>query len=67
MVDPLVLFVLVACLAVAVILLMGIAGFGRGGADAGKRSNKYMRWRIYAQAFAVVVILLFVLARGSGG
>ncbi len=65
--DPFFLLVLVACLAVAVILLIGIAGFGRPGEEAAKRSNKYMRWRIYAQALAVVVILLFVLVRRSGG
>ncbi len=65
--DPLFLLVLVACLAVAVILLMGIAGFGRGGEDASKRSNKFMRWRIYAQALAIVLILVFVFFRRMGG
>lgn len=65
--DPLFLLVLVACLAVAVILLMGIAGFGREGADASRKSNKLMRWRIYAQAFAIVLILVFVFFRRMGG
>ncbi len=65
--DPLFLLVLVACLGVAVILLMGIAGFGREGEDASKRSNRFMRWRIYAQAVAIVLILVFVFFRRMGG
>lgn len=65
--DPLFLLVVIACLAVAAILLIGIAGFGRGGAEASKRSNKYMRWRIYAQAVAIVLILVFVFFRRMGG
>ena len=46
---------------------MGISGFGKPGPDAAHRSNKYMRWRIYAQAVAIVLILLFVFFRRSGG
>lgn len=65
--DPLFLLVLIACLAVAVILLMGIAGFGKAGADNAKRSNKLMRWRIYGQALAIVAILIFVFFRRAGG
>ena len=65
--DPLFLLVLIACLAVAVILLLGISNFGKAGEDAAKRSNKYMRWRIYAQAGAVVLILVFVFFRRMGG
>ena len=65
--DPLFLLVLAVCLAVAAILILGISGFGKPGPDAAKRSNKYMRWRIYAQAIAVVVILIFVFFRRMGG
>ena len=65
--DPLFLFVLIACLGVAVILLLGISNFGKPGPEAAKRSNKYMRWRIYAQAGAVVLILIFVFFRRMGG
>ncbi|QFU09577.1 hypothetical protein PARPLA_00864 [Rhodobacteraceae bacterium THAF1] len=65
--DPLFLFVVIACLAVAAVLLLGIANFGKPGPDAAKKSNKYMRWRIYAQAGAVVVILIFVFFRRMGG
>lgn len=65
--DPLLILAFVACLAVAVILIIGISGFGKGGVDNAKRSNKYMRWRIYAQALAVALILLFVWLRGVIG
>ncbi len=65
--DPLFLLVALACGAVAVILAMGISTFGKGGADNGKRSNKFMRWRIMAQFAAVLLILAFVFLRGQGG
>ena len=65
--DPLFLFVLFACLGVAVILLLGISNFGKSGSDAAKRSNKLMRYRIYAQAGAVIVILIFFFFRRMGG
>ncbi len=64
--DPLFLLAAGACLVVLVILTMGIATFGKGGTDNGKRSNKLMRYRIYAQFGAVALILLFVwLRRGA--
>lgn len=62
--DPLFLIAAIAVLAVAAILMFGIGGFARG-ADA-KQANKVMRWRIYAQALAVVLILIFVLVRRMG-
>lgn len=64
--DPLFLIVAVACLVVAAILAMGISTFGKGGEDNGKRANKFMRWRIYAQFVAVGLILLFVYMRQGG-
>ncbi len=65
--DPLFILVVLACGVVAAILLTGIATFGRGGAESGKRSNRLMRWRIAAQFVAVLLILLFVLIRRQGG
>ncbi len=65
--DPLTIIVVIACLGVALILARGIAVSGRGGVDSGKQANKYMRWRIYAQAGAVVVILIVVTIRRMGG
>ncbi len=58
--DPLFLIVAAACLVVAAILAMGISTFGKEGVENGKRANKFMRWRIIAQFFAIVVILAFV-------
>ncbi|MCZ4353219.1 twin transmembrane helix small protein [Roseovarius aestuarii] len=65
--DPLFLLVLFACGAVGVILIMGIASFGKGGQDSAKRSNKFMQWRIIAQFIAVLVILAFVTIRSQTG
>ena len=62
--DPLFLVVMAAVLAVAVILLIGIAGFARG--VDGKKSNKIMQLRIAAQFIAVLGILLFVWIRRGG-
>ncbi len=65
--DPLFLAVLVGVLGVAVILAVGVGGFARGGEFNRKHANRLMRWRIYAQAGAVVLILLFVVFRRMGG
>lgn len=65
--DPLFILVLVACLAVAAILLFGIGTFARGGDFNRKHANKIMRWRIIAQFIAVLVILAFVYFRRQGG
>lgn len=63
--DPLFIPVLVAMAAVVLILARGISHFGKGGAEAAKKSNKMMRWRIYAQFIAVVLVILFVWIRGG--
>ena len=65
--DPLFIVVAIACIAVLVILGVGIGGFTKGGEFNRKYANKIMRWRIGAQFVAVVLILLFVLIRRSGG
>lgn len=64
--DPLFWVVAVATLIVAAILLVGIGGFAKGGEFNRKHANKVMRWRIAAQAAAVVLILLFVWLRRGG-
>lgn len=63
--DPLFIIVLVAMAAVVLILARGISHFGKGDAESAKKSNKMMRWRIYAQFIAVVLVLLFVWIRGG--
>lgn len=65
--DPLFYVVAIACLVVLIILGLGIASFGKGGEENAKQSNKYMRYRIYAQAVAVALILAFVALRRMGG
>ncbi len=65
--DPLFWLAAAAVLTVLGILVYGIAGFGKGGEDAGKKANKVMQWRIGAQLIAVVLILLFVFIRQITG
>ena len=64
--DPLFIVVVLSMAAVAIILMIGTGGFGRGGEFNRKYSNKLMRMRILAQFVAVGMILLFVwIARGG--
>ncbi|MBF9044402.1 twin transmembrane helix small protein [Rhodobacterales bacterium HKCCE4037] len=65
--DPLLLFALLACAAVLVILLLGVNSFRKGGADSGKESNKFMRWRIGAQFVAILLILAVIYFRRQSG
>lgn len=65
--DPLFILMAVVMLAVVVILGMGVSQFGKGTQEAAKRSNKFMKLRIIAQAVAVVLILLFIWVRGGNG
>ncbi|MEL6645194.1 MAG: twin transmembrane helix small protein [Pseudomonadota bacterium] len=65
--DPLLIVVVLAALGVLGILMFGIGTFGKGGDFNKKHANKIMRYRLYAQAGAVVLILLFVYLRRSGG
>jgi len=64
--DPLFWVVAIAALAVLGILLVGIGGFARGGGFNRKHANRIMRYRIGAQALAVVLILLFLFIRSRG-
>lgn len=65
--DPLFIIVVLAVVAVLVILMVGIGSFAKGGEFHRKNANRIMRYRIYAQAFAVVLILAFLYFRSSGG
>ncbi|MEC7765078.1 MAG: twin transmembrane helix small protein [Pseudomonadota bacterium] len=65
--DPLLIIPLVAVLIVLGILLTGIGSFGRGGEFNKRNANKIMRYRIYAQAVAIVLILGYVWLRRQGG
>ncbi len=65
--DPLFLVAAGACLLVLVILMIGVGGFARGGDFNRKHANRIMRYRIYAQAGAVALILIYVAYRNLGG
>ena len=63
--DPLFILVIVACLAVAGVLMVGVGAFGKGGEFNRKHANRLMRYRIIAQFGAVVLILFFVGMRSG--
>ncbi|MBN2760712.1 MAG: twin transmembrane helix small protein [Rhodobacteraceae bacterium] len=64
--DPLFIAALIACLAVLGVLMVGIGGFGKGGEFNQKHGNRMMRWRLYAQFIAVILIVAFVYFRQKG-
>lgn len=61
--KPLFLATIILIGVVMAILLTGIGGFAKGGEFNRKHGNRMMRWRLYAQAVAVAVLLLFVWMR----
>ena len=50
----------IACLAVGVVLILGIGAFAKGGEFNKKNANKLMRLRLILQFVAVIFILVFV-------
>ncbi|MEN8892048.1 twin transmembrane helix small protein [Planktotalea arctica] len=58
--DPLFIIMIIAMLAVVGILMLGIGGFAKGGEFNRKHGNRLMRYRIYAQFIAVLLILAAV-------
>lgn len=65
--DPLFILIAIACLVVVVILMVGIGGFAKGGEFNRKHANRLMRYRIAAQAVAVLLIVAFAWLRSRGG
>lgn len=63
--DPF-LFKLAAilCLIVTIILAIGIGGFAKGGEFNRKHGNRMMRWRLIAQAIAIIILVGYVWLRG---
>jgi len=61
--DPFFLLVVIGAAVTALVLLLGVAGFGRGGGSNAKRSNRLMRYRVIAQGVTVAFILLYVYMR----
>lgn len=64
--DPLFVIASLAVFAVLVILMIGIGSFAKGGAFNKRNANRLMRYRIYAQAFAVLLIVGFAWLRSRG-
>ena len=64
--DPLFYIIAIPALVVLGILMVGVGGFARGGEFNRKHANRIMRYRIAAQAVAVVIILLAVYLRSKG-
>jgi hypothetical protein len=64
--DPLLILVVLAVLLVLGVLMFGVGTFGRGGDFNRRHANRIMRWRIYMQALAVALILLYVWLRQRG-
>jgi hypothetical protein len=62
--DPLFLVAALAAFIVVIILMIGIGSFAKGGAFHQRNANRLMRYRIIAQAVAVVLILLFAWWHG---
>lgn len=65
--DPLFVLIVLACLAVVVVLMLGLGGFAKGSGWAQKNANKLMRYRLAAQFAAVLLIVVYMLFRQSGG
>jgi hypothetical protein len=65
--DPLFLLAVIGCLVVAGVLLFGIGTFAKGGEFNRRNGNRIMRWRLYAQFIAVIVIVGFAWARANWG
>jgi NADH:ubiquinone oxidoreductase subunit H len=58
-------FVPIAVAAVAVVLIMGLVNMMRGGDP--NRSQQLMRWRVGLQFVAIVVIVIAIYYKASGG
>ncbi len=58
--NPLFFLVIFTCLAVLIVLMIGIGGFSQGGNFNKKYANKIMRLRIILQALAIMMIIIFV-------
>lgn len=64
--SPLFVVAAIATLGVLIILMIGIGSFARGGEFNRRNSNRLMRYRIIAQAVAVLLIVAFAWLRSTG-
>tara|TARA_A100001011_G_C14194529_1_gene792867 strand:- start:873 stop:1070 length:198 start_codon:yes stop_codon:yes gene_type:complete len=58
--SPLYFLIIIVCLAVLIVLMIGVGGFSKGNEFNRKYANKIMRLRIILQAIAIILIVLFV-------
>ena len=65
--DPIFIIGVLACFLVLIILMVGIGSFAKGGEFNRKHSNRLMRYRIIAQAGAVIIIVGYAYYRSKGG
>ena len=65
--DPIFIIGIRACFVVLIILMIGIGSFAKGGEFNRKHSNRLMRYRIIAQAVAVIIIVVYAYFRSRGG
>lgn len=65
--DPLFLVAALAAFGVLAILMVGIGGFAKGGDFNRKHANRIMRYRIAAQAVAVILIVAFAYLKSKSG
>ena len=65
--SPVFFLGVIACFVTVTILAIGIGGFAKGGEFNRKHSNRMMRYRIIAQATAVILIVVFSYVRSLGG
>ncbi|MGB0960637.1 MAG: twin transmembrane helix small protein [Halocynthiibacter sp.] len=56
----------VAIAAVALVLVLGMGGFAKGGDFNKSHANKLMRYRIIAQFIAVALIMLVIYLKRNG-
>lgn len=56
----------IACLAVVIVLMLGISRFAKGGEDNRIRSNNLMKLRLILQFVAVIIIMIFVYVTRGG-
>ncbi|MZR29981.1 twin transmembrane helix small protein [Sneathiella litorea] len=59
-------FIIAAVIATALVLLVGVLTFARGGDFNRRYGNKLMRLRILMQAIAVVLIMIGLWVASSG-
>ncbi|MEM7645041.1 MAG: twin transmembrane helix small protein [Pseudomonadota bacterium] len=64
--DPLFYIIVLGCLAVLVILMVGVGGFAKGGEFNKKHGNRLMRMRVIAQFVVVLLLVGFVWLRSNG-